>query len=377
MESKQKTIKVSLSVMAKEAGISLEADSFDDVYHGGYSKKDVLNQNLYFSKKMDDVEKLFPLEVGMEMENLERANIADAIVQARIDGLKDSLEKIQISNKCGVESVSIDQSTNQIIMVINNPVQLINTIVDGVGLISADLTEDSSISDIEASIHNIWDFFKVYPESPASFYLDDRYTPDCNSEDLEENLAFRLKELSIEEVAEYVKECLESSRLDEKRIWELTKLTSFSKKEIKEKIIEIFHVEASNALQKAADFKKKMETSEDVNESILEKRMEMYNEKSGPRVGDWLVKKVKGEDKYYRFSHNYGDSLQISDGGSFYLGEGYISFSGSLEPSIPLEKMEDTGEKKLGQVWFFKNDIKQAENGITLETEFRVYRLKE
>ena len=45
-----------------------------------------------------------------------------------------------------------------------------------------------------------------------------------------------------------------------------------------------------------------------------------------------------------------GDTVQPSTGngdtGSFYLGDGFADYSGGLEPGIPVERLQDTGESR-------------------------------
>lgn len=68
------------------------------------------------------------------------------------------------------------------------------------------------------------------------------------------------------------------------------------------------------------------------------------------------------------------ESVQVSEGGSFYLGDGYVSFSGSLEPSLPYSSLVDTGDMHDGAVWFFHHDYHQAHNGVSAVAKFRVWR---
>lgn len=106
--------------------------------------------------------------------------------------------------------------------------------------------------------------------------------------------------------------------------------------------------------------------------TIVEERMAEYNKIEGPRVGDYL----RIGEKYYRFSHDWTDRLQYSEGGSFYLGDGYISFSGGLEPPLPKLDLKNTGELRLGVIWVFKNNEWAAGNGVNFERKFRVFEKK-
>lgn len=107
------------------------------------------------------------------------------------------------------------------------------------------------------------------------------------------------------------------------------------------------------------------------NEELLSNRTAMWDEEDGPRVGDYVIFPDGHQE---RFSHDWGDGLQTSPGGSWYLGDGYASFSGALNPAIPKARLEDTGYKRLGWFWFFKNDYARAHNGVNVQAICRVYR---
>jgi hypothetical protein len=103
---------------------------------------------------------------------------------------------------------------------------------------------------------------------------------------------------------------------------------------------------------------------------ILAGRKEELDKREGPRVGDW-IRFADGAER--RISHDWGDSFQYSEGGSFYLGNGYVSFSGGLEPGIPADSLKLTSEVKDGDVWFFHHDYQTAHNGVPATIKFRVY----
>ena len=121
---------------------------------------------------------------------------------------------------------------------------------------------------------------------------------------------------------------------------------------------------------------------------ILKTRQASYDAKPGARVGDWF-RLANGEMR--RFTHDWEDSLQTTcvdgESGSFYLGMidgmwldagqapyAYVSYSGSLDPSIPRNRLEDTGETRPGRVWFFHGDFQMANNGVEFEIPFRVFK---
>lgn len=49
---------------------------------------------------------------------------------------------------------------------------------------------------------------------------------------------------------------------------------------------------------------------------------------------------------------------------SFYLGESYMSFSGSLDTGIDACHFARTNETMPGNVWFFRHDYARAHNGV-------------
>lgn len=67
-------------------------------------------------------------------------------------------------------------------------------------------------------------------------------------------------------------------------------------------------------------------------------------------------------------------AVQTSDGGSWYLGDGYVSFSGALYTGVPFETLTDTGDTFDGDVWIFHHDHHCADNGVHSTTKFRVWR---
>jgi hypothetical protein len=72
-------------------------------------------------------------------------------------------------------------------------------------------------------------------------------------------------------------------------------------------------------------------------------------------------------------SHHRPGSIQTTDGGSFYLGDGYVSFSGSLYIGVPFNTLTNTGDTHDGQAWFFHHDHACADNGVYFTTKFRVW----
>lgn len=104
---------------------------------------------------------------------------------------------------------------------------------------------------------------------------------------------------------------------------------------------------------------------------IIGERMGALLERKGPRVGDF-VDFADGTQR--RISYLWPDGAQTSDGGSYYLGRGYVSMSGALHPCVPLESLEPTGELRAGWVWIFHHDHHTAHNGVDARVSFRVFR---
>lgn len=103
---------------------------------------------------------------------------------------------------------------------------------------------------------------------------------------------------------------------------------------------------------------------------ILDARKASLDGQPGPRVGDYVV---FSDGVTRRISYNWGDAVQTSDGGSWYLGDGYCSFSGSLYSSVPIASLTQLPEERDGSAWFFHHDYPAAHNGVDVEIPFRVY----
>ena len=91
-----------------------------------------------------------------------------------------------------------------------------------------------------------------------------------------------------------------------------------------------------------------------------------------PRVGDYVI---MPDGSYERAAYVWPDGVQTCTGGSFALGNGYASMSGALNPSIPLEKIVPTSERKEGRFWAFHHNAWHAHNGIGILTSCRVFRV--
>jgi hypothetical protein len=114
--------------------------------------------------------------------------------------------------------------------------------------------------------------------------------------------------------------------------------------------------------------------TQEINQSILEKRVKLFNENKDPRIGDY-IKLPYGI--YMPISiHLYDNLYQISCGGSFYLGNlGGLSFSGGLDESIDISTLKLTKETNDLNVWFFSENEWAAHNGVYFKIKTRVYTL--
>lgn len=113
------------------------------------------------------------------------------------------------------------------------------------------------------------------------------------------------------------------------------------------------------------------------NDEIFSRREKLYNELPGPRVGDYI--KLK-DSTYLRITYLWPETAQTipeERKGSYYLGNGHISYSGTLNPGVKRSLLIPTDETRPGQVWFFKNDFAVAFNGIDYTMLFRVFTLTE
>lgn len=111
-------------------------------------------------------------------------------------------------------------------------------------------------------------------------------------------------------------------------------------------------------------------TADERDEEILTQRINELDAVSTPRCGDF----VRFADGHLeRISHVWDDGVQTSEGGSFYLGSGYVSFSGGLNPAIPMDELQLSSENHSGSCWFFHHDYFTAHNGIRAEIAFRIY----
>ena len=93
-----------------------------------------------------------------------------------------------------------------------------------------------------------------------------------------------------------------------------------------------------------------------------------------PEVGDFVIME---DGSYERFSHDWGDDIQTTDGkfgSSFHLTKnGYGGFSGGLNAAIMKNRLILTSEIKEGSFWIFHHNHATAHNGVYFNAPVRVY----
>lgn len=105
---------------------------------------------------------------------------------------------------------------------------------------------------------------------------------------------------------------------------------------------------------------------------IYHRRCRQWEEVPGPRIGDFVE---FADGVLRRISHIWGtDGFQSSAGGSFYFGGSYMTFSGQLFGSVPLDTLVDSHRIRQGPCWFFHHDFQTAGGGIDVNVWCRIYR---
>lgn len=113
-----------------------------------------------------------------------------------------------------------------------------------------------------------------------------------------------------------------------------------------------------------------MSILDQTDQAILRARQTAFDQRPGPRVGDW----VEFPDNIRRrISYLWPDGAQTSDGGTYYLGDGYISMSGSLHRTVPLTSLTPTNRVRRGDVWFFHHDYPTGGGGVDTIIPCRVF----
>jgi hypothetical protein len=119
-------------------------------------------------------------------------------------------------------------------------------------------------------------------------------------------------------------------------------------------------------------------TLDDEDRAILSQRVAKWVDISdGPRVGDYCM---MPDGTQRRFAHDWGKehgiqvTSRFADGSFYFTEEGYMDYSGGLDPCIPHAKLVDTFTQLLAPVWFFHHNKRRAHNGVHADVVVRVYR---
>lgn len=118
---------------------------------------------------------------------------------------------------------------------------------------------------------------------------------------------------------------------------------------------------------------------DDRDRAIIAERLAALDKVAGPRVGDFI--RVP-DGRLTRIAYVWDlspddDKVQTvgayTEGGSFYLGAGYTSYSGGLWPGMPRSALRETDETRDGSVWIFHHDVWGAGRGVHTTVPFRVW----
>jgi hypothetical protein len=124
--------------------------------------------------------------------------------------------------------------------------------------------------------------------------------------------------------------------------------------------------------------------TDEVNQELLELRNKQSLLRVGPAVGDWVLFN-KGVARRISYIWNYDGlgnikpivdwGIQTSEPGyhGWYLGNGYIQFSGGLFLSVKGKHLRLTEEVRPAWVWFFSRDDHKANGAVYYKADFRVW----
>lgn len=113
-----------------------------------------------------------------------------------------------------------------------------------------------------------------------------------------------------------------------------------------------------------------------VNQEILVKRQELFLADNTIKVGDVVIRPDGSKSRVAYVWKIDPVTVQLSDGiGSFYLADGFMSYSGSLNNGIPINHFSLTPELTPSPAWFFDHDIPRAYAGIVVNVNCRTWLL--
>ena len=106
---------------------------------------------------------------------------------------------------------------------------------------------------------------------------------------------------------------------------------------------------------------------------IVNARQAAFLARKAPKQGDVIH---FSDGKYARMAHVWEDGIQPTisiNSGSFYLGDGYMEYSGGLEPAIPMDKFHRTSQTMNAPAWIFHHGHVTAHNGIDVTVKCQVW----
>lgn len=117
---------------------------------------------------------------------------------------------------------------------------------------------------------------------------------------------------------------------------------------------------------------------DETDQAILSTRQAKYNTEHDVQVGEFIR---FSDGTIRRISYIWPDGVQSTDNRfgpmSFYLGDGYVSYSGSLYRCVPRDSLKLTNEKESGGFWFFHHDFPTAHNGVDFMIPCRIWESSE
>jgi len=127
---------------------------------------------------------------------------------------------------------------------------------------------------------------------------------------------------------------------------------------------------------KMEQWKERIKRIQKENKELFNKLKREYNKIKGVRVGDYVKEK---NGNYTRVTYIWPDG-QVQTGGhkygQFFLGKGYISYSGSLDHGYNIKDLKLTKEKRSGMVWIWREGMPGANRGVEYMMKFRVFKVK-
>lgn len=124
----------------------------------------------------------------------------------------------------------------------------------------------------------------------------------------------------------------------------------------------------------AYDFKRERALDERDTKLLQDKIDLRDSRKIFPQVGDFVIFPCGTRT---RIAYEWGpDIVQLDDraGGSYYLGDGYASWSGAGGPTIKTAELEHTGTED-GNFWFFSHEYATAGGGVYVQAPCNVYKI--